>query len=138
MSVESPEHARTSLRIIIFLAALLGVIFFVGGIYLALAERVASIEFILFGNRFSSTSIGVAMAFIGAVLVICVFRRVLSSIDRLISSGGAGGNAEVIGEGEARGGKGGNSGPFGPGGNGGSARVSGTGKAVGGAGGNGR
>lgn len=51
--------------------------------------------------------------------------------------GGTGGDAEVIGDGEARGGKGGNSGMFGPGGKGGNARVIGTGKAKGGAGGHG-
>lgn len=52
--------------------------------------------------------------------------------------GGTGGSAEVIGDGEARGGKGGNSGLFGPGGKGGDARVVGTGKAIGGSGGNGK
>ena len=51
--------------------------------------------------------------------------------------GGAGGTAEVIGDGEARGGKGGNSGSFGSGGKGGNARVAGTGKAMGGDGGKG-
>lgn len=51
--------------------------------------------------------------------------------------GGNGGSAEVIGTGEARGGKGGKSGSYGPGGNGGSASVKGSGKAIGGDGGNG-
>lgn len=51
--------------------------------------------------------------------------------------GGPGGSAEVIGDGEARGGNGGNSGMFGPGGKGGNARVIGTGVAKGGEGGNG-
>lgn len=54
-----------------------------------------------------------------------------------VSYGGQGGNAEVIGDGEAFGGKGGNSGSFGPGGKGGNARVIGGGKAKGGDGGNG-
>lgn len=52
-------------------------------------------------------------------------------------TGGDGGKAEVIGNGEARGGRGGNAGSFGAGGNGGDARVVGTGKATGGAAGNG-
>lgn len=52
-------------------------------------------------------------------------------------AGGPGGVAEAIGDGEARGGKGGNSGSFGPGGKGGSARAIGSGKAKGGEGGNG-
>lgn len=139
--VESPSHIRSAssiLRLIAVLGALLGAALLAGGIYLTFTGGLAAIKFTLFGNDFSSTSIGVAMAFIGAVLVILVFRRVLKSTDRLASAGGAGGNAEVIGDGEARGGKGGSSGPFGPGGNGGNARVRGAGKAVGGAGGNGR
>ena len=129
--------ASVSVRLIAFLVALLSAISVIGGIYLASAERFAFIKFTFFGNDFSSTSIGVGIVFIGAVLVGVVYFRVLRSIDRLASSGGAGGNAEVIGDGEARGGKGGNSGSFGPGGNGGNARVSGSGKATGGAGGNG-
>lgn len=58
--------------------------------------------------------------------------------ERPTHRGGAGGNAEVVGDGEARGGQGGSSGPFGPGGKGGDARVVGAGKAVGGAGGSGK
>lgn len=50
---------------------------------------------------------------------------------------GAGGNAEVVGAGEARGGDGGSVGQFGEGGRGGDAKVVGGGKAVGGSGGDG-
>jgi len=55
----------------------------------------------------------------------------------IYQTGGDGGKAEVIGKGEARGGRGGNAGSFGVGGKGGDARVVGAGKATGGAAGNG-
>jgi len=133
----SEQSPSTVLRPIVVIAGIICTIGLIGGIYLAFAERVASIEFSLFGNRFSSTNTGVAVIFICAVTFILVYRRVLKSIDHLSSSGGSGGAAEVIGNGEARGGKGGNSGSFGPGGSGGNARVDGGGKAIGGSGGNG-
>jgi len=66
------------------------------------------------------------------------WKRRRQPVERPTHSGGDGGNAEVVGDGEARGGKGGSSGPFGPGGKGGDARVSGAGKAVGGGGGSGK
>lgn len=55
----------------------------------------------------------------------------------IYQTGGDGGKAEVIGKGEARGGRGGNAGSFGVGGKGGDARVVGDGKATGGGAGNG-
>ncbi|EGQ8024557.1 hypothetical protein [Vibrio vulnificus] len=76
-------------------------------------------------------TIGTSVVFIRKKL------RRRSEADKSTSSGGLGGNAEVIGDGEARGGKGGCSGSFGPGGNGGDAKVIGKGKAIGGSGGNG-
>ncbi len=76
--------------------------------------------------------------FVLSILVAVVWhflkRRSAGHNDR---TGGAGGDAEVIGTGEARGGKGGKSGSFGPGGRGGNARVNGSGKAIGGEGGDG-
>lgn len=51
--------------------------------------------------------------------------------------GGDGGKAEVLGNGQALGGRGGNAGSFGVGGKGGDARVVGAGKATGGEAGNG-
>lgn len=81
-------------------------------------------------------AISAALATISAVVVF-IWKRWCRVTPQDVHSGGAGGNAEVIGSGEARGGRGGNSGPFGPGGKGGDARVRGRGKAVGGTGGNG-
>lgn len=79
---------------------------------------------------------GVGVAIITAVAGL-FWRRRPHANRQDTHGGGPGGNAEVLGDGEARGGKGGTSGPFGPGGKGGDARVKGSGKAVGGAGGNG-
>jgi len=82
----SPAHvlaASPLLRLIAVLGALLGTILLVGGIYLAFAGSLANTKFNLFGNDFASTSVGVSMAFIGAILVILTFRRVLRSVDRL-------------------------------------------------------
>jgi hypothetical protein len=82
----SPAHVKAAsplLRLISLLGAILGGLLFLGGIYLAFAQRMADTKFSLFGNDFSSTSVGVSMAFIGAVLIILTFRRVLKSIDHL-------------------------------------------------------
>jgi hypothetical protein len=69
--------------LIAVLGGILGSILLVGGVYLALGGGLADTKFTLFGNEFSSTSVGVSMAFIGAVLVVVTFRRILSSVDRL-------------------------------------------------------
>lgn len=84
--MSAPIHVTTAsplLRLILLLGALLGGLLLLGGIYLAFASRMAETKFSLFGNDFSSTSVGVSMVFIGAVLVILTFRRVLKSIDHL-------------------------------------------------------
>ncbi len=77
------KAASPLLRLISLLGAMLGGVLLLGGIYLAFAHRMADTDFSLFGNEFSSTSIGVSMAFIGAVLIIVTFRRVMKSIDHL-------------------------------------------------------
>jgi hypothetical protein len=83
---EAPGHilaASPLLRLIAVLGALLGMILLVGGVYLAFSGGSANTKFNLFGNEFASTSVGVSMAFIGTVLVVITFRRVLRSMDRL-------------------------------------------------------
>jgi hypothetical protein len=66
---------------------------------------------------------------LGNYWVLIYFFPILTSfafvrrLNDLGSHGGKGGNAEVFGEGEALGGKGGHSGRFGAGGNGGNAKV---------------
>jgi len=85
LAAEHVSAAFPILRLISILGGLLGAILLVGGIYLAMAQRYADTKFNLFGNQFSSTSVGVSMAFIGSVMVILTFRRVLRAIERLAS-----------------------------------------------------
>lgn len=102
------------------------------GFYFVVAERFAKIELSIGQYRLASNSIGFSMVFLGLVAIL-----IFAGIKSKRSPGGAGGTAEVIGGGEARGGKGGHAGSFGPGGKGGDARVDGKGKAIGGEGGDG-
>ena len=67
-------------RIISFVSVLGGVLL-VGGIAVALVGRTANTAFKLFGQEFSSTSVGVSLAFIGAVVIAMTFRRMLGSLD---------------------------------------------------------
>ena len=124
-------------RTMIWFGGAVGTILVAVGSYFIVIDREGSVDFTFLAARFSSTSVGVALAFIGALLMVAVFQAAAKSPSGAPASGGAGGDAEVVGDGEARGGKGGHSGSFGPGGKGGSARVIGTGKAVGGGGGDG-
>jgi membrane protein implicated in regulation of membrane protease activity len=75
------EAATPVWKASIIAATILGGILFVGGIILAIMGSSAESMFTLFGNEFSSTSVGVALAFIGAVLNIIIIRRVLNSVD---------------------------------------------------------
>ncbi len=75
-------------KLIIISSSVLGGILLLGGIGLAILGGSAQTTFTLFGNQFSSTSVGVSLAFIGAVIVIITLRRVLSSVDKITSSGG--------------------------------------------------
>ncbi|HUT14295.1 MAG TPA: hypothetical protein VMY42_27665 [Thermoguttaceae bacterium] len=68
--------------LIVRLVAVLGAVLFLGGVVVAIVGRSAETEFTLFGQEFTSTSVGVALAFIGAVVVALTFRRVLKSLDR--------------------------------------------------------
>ena len=112
----------------------------IGGFFYISVEGTTANEVKLFGNSVSSSNIGLVIIFIGvgiAIYTSYIFLKIRKLDTCLAPKGGAGGNANVIGCGEALGGKGGNSGSFGPGGKGGNANVIGTGKAKGGAGGDG-
>ena len=82
-SIGHLHAASPLLRLLAILGGLLGAILLVGGIYLAVAQHFADTKFNLFGNQFSSTSVGVSMAFIGAVLIVLTFRRIIRAIERL-------------------------------------------------------
>lgn len=77
------KAAAPTLWLLSILIAVLGIVLTTGGIYLGFAQRLAQTKLNLFGNEFSSTSVGVSMAFVGAVMVVSTFRRVLKSIDFL-------------------------------------------------------
>jgi hypothetical protein len=97
ISPAAPAHvlaASPLLRLITVLTALLGMILLVGGLYLAFGGSLANTKFNLFGNEFASTSVGVSMAFIGTVLVVVTFRRVLRSVDRLAALPDEGGRGQ--------------------------------------------
>jgi uncharacterized integral membrane protein len=79
-------HAATPIwKLSLILSAILGGILLGGGIVLAYLGNTAQTTFTLFGNQFSSTSVGVALAFMGVVLVGFVIRRILISLDRITS-----------------------------------------------------
>jgi hypothetical protein len=82
----SPQHVESAApihRLIALLVFGLGAILILGGIYLAFLSKSAETKFSLLGNEFSSTSVGLSMAFIGVVMVVSTFRRILRSIDHL-------------------------------------------------------
>ena len=80
LSAQHVHVARPVLLVLAVMGSLLGAILFVGGIYLGFLSRMASTDLTLFGNQFSSTSVGVTMAFIGAVMVILTFRKILYTV----------------------------------------------------------
>jgi len=65
------------------LAGLLGLVLMAGGIYLGYFSRFAETELHLFGTSLKSTSVGVAMVFIGAVMVARIISRTLTSLETL-------------------------------------------------------
>jgi membrane protein implicated in regulation of membrane protease activity len=83
-------------RLIIVSSSVLGGILLVGGIVLAILGGSAQTAFTLFGNQFSSTSVGVSLAFIGAVIVVITIRRVLSSVDKITSGKGPSDSSEKL------------------------------------------
>ena len=85
--VELIRTASPIWKLVIKAVCVLGGILIVGGILLAILGGSAEITFTLFGNEFSSTSVGVALAFIGAVVAAVTFRRVLSSMDKVATGG---------------------------------------------------
>ena len=77
------EAARPVHLIILLILGGMGAILLVGGIYLASVNKMANTKFNLFGNEFTSSSVGVAVAFIGVVMLVLTIRRVLKSVDYL-------------------------------------------------------
>ncbi len=74
-------------KLIIICASILGAVLLIGGILLAVLSRSAETTIKLFGNELTSTSVGVALAFIGAVLVAGTLAGVLASLNKATRGG---------------------------------------------------
>jgi hypothetical protein len=81
-------------RLTVIILSALGGLLLMGGIVLAIKGGTTNTAFTLFGNEFSSTSVGVSLAFIGAVMVVAVIRRVLRSVDKITSSSSPGDSSQ--------------------------------------------
>jgi hypothetical protein len=82
----SADHLQAARPIhisILIILGLMGLILLAGGVYLGATEKLAQTNFTLFGNKFDSTSVGVAVAFVGVVMIVLVIRGVLRSVDTL-------------------------------------------------------
>lgn len=79
----SANHVRVARAvhiIILSLLGMMGVILLTGAVYLGAIDKLAHTNFRLFGNQFDSTSVGVALAFIGVVMIVIGIRGMLRSI----------------------------------------------------------
>ena len=86
--VGGPAHifaASPVRKLISILGASLGAVLLIGGIYLAIGGGAAATKFTLFGNQFSSTTVGIPMMLIGAAMIVLTFWRILASVDHLLS-----------------------------------------------------
>jgi hypothetical protein len=70
-------------RLVIICASILGAVLLVGGILLAILGSSAETTIKLLGSELSSTSVGVALAFIGAILVAVTLGGVLASLNKV-------------------------------------------------------
>jgi DMSO/TMAO reductase YedYZ heme-binding membrane subunit len=73
-------------RLLSYLSSLLSVVLLAGGVWLAVRGAMGNTTMKLFGNEFSSTSVGVAMAFLGVALAASILHRILRSLDRVTGS----------------------------------------------------
>ena len=76
---QSAQDREATIWLILVIGSLiLSGLLFIGGILLAVLGGTANTEFILFGQTFKSTSIGVALAFIGTVMFVLTLRYLKS------------------------------------------------------------
>ncbi len=69
----------------LILTAVIGGALVIGGIALAFFPRPAEVQYDLFGAQLTTTSVGVAIACFGVLLVALLVRRTLASVDRVTS-----------------------------------------------------
>ena len=75
--------ARPVLLATTALVGVLGLVLMAGGIYLGYFSRLAETDIHLFGASLKTTSVGVAVTFIGAVMVARGISRTLTSLETL-------------------------------------------------------
>jgi len=76
-------------KLIAISVSILGGMLLAGGLVLAFFGGTANTSIEFFGNTFSSTSVGTAIAFLGATMIVVVLRRILGSIDKITRDGGS-------------------------------------------------
>ena len=73
-------------RIVAIVGCVFGVILGIGGIVVAILGHQAETTMSFFGNEISTTSVGIGLAFLGAVVVAGAIRSILKSVDHATSS----------------------------------------------------
>ena len=84
--VSAPPHITAANPLLVSIGCfgtLIAMTLVAGGLYLAFADKFSNTQFELFGNEFASTSVGVSMAFMGAVVTIIVFRSIVEAVKYL-------------------------------------------------------
>lgn len=73
-------------RIVAIIGCVFGVLLGIGGIIVAILGHQAETTMNIFGNNVSTTSVGIGLAFLGAVVIAVAIRRILKSVDHATSS----------------------------------------------------
>jgi len=74
----------TTLRLVIIGAFVLAAVFVGAGIWLVYLGATGDTKFTFFGQTFGSTNVGIAALFLGAVTVVLLLRRSLSTLDSVV------------------------------------------------------
>lgn len=74
----------TTLRLVIIGAFVLAAVFVGAGIWLVYLGAAGDTKFTFFGQTFGSTNVGIAALFLGAVTVVLLLRRSLSTLDSVV------------------------------------------------------
>lgn len=85
-SAEYIETLGKTWRIIAFVSCAFGIVLAIGGIVVAIIGHQAETTMKFLGNELSTTSVGIGLAFLGAVVLAVGIRRILKSVDHATSS----------------------------------------------------
>ena len=75
-------QAHPTHTLLVWLAFIAGIVFAIVGVVLVYLGAAGDTQIHLWGAKISTSSVGIAAIFIGAVLIFRTFRRVLDSVDR--------------------------------------------------------